>query len=662
MKISFSLTKKFSLLLAVFVVLIVGVLGLLIKSYDEPINFGTQEKLGNRLQRPVEKLFSELAWHRILAQKVALGDKDSQSKLSQIQTAVDEAFVSVGSVYNELIEDLQFTEDGLKKRKREHIQIATVLGEWKSLKEKLSGLKPNEIDDLHSHLISDVRTIITHLGDTSNLILDPDLDSYYLMDITLLALPQAQDRIQSVAIDLVKLAKQEAVTPEDRVRYAVYAAMMKEADIGRIAGDFQTVLNEDPNFYEKSPTLEAKLSPAHSQFVSHYEGLVQVVEKIAKGEAVPLNDGVVAAEKALTSSFDYWKVGVDELDHFLEIRVHSYQSNKQLAILASVLGVLLALSLSWFFIQYLIKAMHEISKTLAHASEKILSASTESANSATQLSEVTTQQAASLQQTMASLEEISAMVSQNADSAAKTHAAVEKNRAVSEDGSNNVAEMLQAIVEIKTTNEDVLSQMVASNKEFNEIVQVINEIGEKTKVINEIVFQTKLLSFNASVEAARAGEHGKGFAVVAEEVGHLAQMSGNAAKEISDMLAKSTQKVNEIVSGTKTKVDQLIEVGKEKIAIGEATVEKCQNALQEISSNAHSISQMIAEIAQASKEQAFGVQEINKAVSQLDDVTQKTSSVAQKGSSQAEQLSSESSLLEGSVQNLLSFIEGKKAA
>jgi methyl-accepting chemotaxis protein len=78
-----------------------------------------------------------------------------------------------------------------------------------------------------------------------------------------------------------------------------------------------------------------------------------------------------------------------------------------------------------------------------------------------------------------------------------------------------------------------MNQINYSNEQMSEIVKVIQEIETKTKVINDIVFQTKLLSFNASVEAARAGEQGKGFAVVAEEVGNLAQMSGNAAKEIS---------------------------------------------------------------------------------------------------------------------------------
>lgn len=86
--------------------------------------------------------------------------------------------------------------------------------------------------------------------------------------------------------------------------------------------------------------------------------------------------------------------------------------------------------------------------------------------------------------------------------------------------------------------------MKISNKKITEITKVISEVAAKTQVINEIVFKTKLLSFNASVEAARAGDQGRGFSVVAEEVGNLAKMSGDAAKEISNI----TEELKYIVS------------------------------------------------------------------------------------------------------------------
>lgn len=315
--------------------------------------------------------------------------------------------------------------------------------------------------------------------------------------------------------------------------------------------------------------------------------------------------------------------------------------------------------LSYTLVRDLVRSLSKIVSHLKRSSQEVLNASSQSSNSATELSDASTEQASSIQETMASVEQISAMVNQNAESASRVKSAVDTNKKATDEGSRSVNEMLAAIDEIKETNGEILGQMESSTREFSEIVKIIGEIGEKTKVINDIVFQTKLLSFNASVEAARAGEHGKGFAVVAEEVGNLAQMSGNAAKEITDMLSSSTRKVNDIVQDTSQRVDRLVEVGKDKIAMGQATAKKCQEAFERISENAGTVASMVSEIANASKEQAQGIQEINKAIGQLDRVTQQNASVAQQSSSQAGQLKTEADSLSHAVNTLVLLLSGR---
>src|SRR4029434_7758766 len=118
-----------------------------------------------------------------------------------------------------------FTPDGLAQRKREHVEAETVAREWTALKGKASAAGEG-----HLHLASDLRTMITHAGDTSNLILDPDLDSYYTMDITLLAVPQTQDRIARLTIEGLKAL----ATPEgsdERRHLAIGAALLRESDV-----------------------------------------------------------------------------------------------------------------------------------------------------------------------------------------------------------------------------------------------------------------------------------------------------------------------------------------------------------------------------------------------------------------------------------------------
>jgi len=323
------------------------------------------------------------------------------------------------------------------------------------------------------------------------------------------------------------------------------------------------------------------------------------------------------------------------------------------------LGGIVAMIFAYLVVRGPIKTMTDVVDVLSDASAQVSTVSTQIAGSSQDLSESTTQQSASLQETAASLEELTAMVSKNTENAKKAAESSVLSQEKAELGKQSVEKMLQAIDEINQSNEAIMGQIDMSNQKMEEIVKVIQDIGNKTKVINDIVFQTKLLSFNASVEAARAGEHGKGFAVVAEEVGNLAQMSGNAAKEITDMLGSSISKVEGLLDETKTGVQALIEQGKEKVEVGVTVANQCNEVLNEIVTNVSEVSAMASEISGASQEQAQGISEINKAVAQLEVVTQRNSTTSQQAASSAEVLYKQASTLTLAVGDLITTVQGR---
>lgn len=334
------------------------------------------------------------------------------------------------------------------------------------------------------------------------------------------------------------------------------------------------------------------------------------------------------------------------------------QTGTMVSILFTAVCALVGLAGAFIFSTKLSRQIDQVISSIAASSREVAAASTQIAKTSEELSQSTTEQAASLSETAASLEEINAMIGKAAESASATEKTSAVSHSKAEEGRQAVGQMLSSIEEISRSNEEIVGQVNHSNQQMAEIVRVIQEIGNKTKVINEIVFQTKLLSFNASVEAARAGEHGKGFAVVAEEVGNLAQMSGNAAKEISDMLDGSISKVENIVKESKAKVESLVESGKQKLEVGVDVARQCSAVLEEIVSNVAQVTTLSQEISQASREQSQGVGEINKAMGQLDSVTQQNSATSEQAASAAEQLSAQAITLKSAVDELAIVIRG----
>lgn len=449
-------------------------------------------------------------------------------------------------------------------------------------------------------------------------------------------------------------------TPEDTKNYLARI----EESLANFEKSRSQLMNKMNSTAEEKVMIE-KFDSAWKTFAA-FGG--EVLALAAKGDEASLNQLAemvrvrcpilaVPVEKAIEEMFA-WQTKLD-----VE-RVAQAKEKSDTTLWVSIALVSLSVILSTFFGIYFANTLvKSITENVSNISSSVLAIhhkSEDVASVASNLSEAATEQAAGLQETVTSIDQISAMIQRNSDSAVTSSQISEKSKIAAQRGKEKVEEMLNSIKDIAEGNNDLIGQVQKSNKEISEIVNVINDIAAKTVVINDIVFQTKLLSFNASVEAARAGEHGKGFAVVAEEVGNLASMSGNAATEISTMLNHSVNKVTEIVSNTKTMMDRLIINSKEKIDTGSQTAKECALSLDEILTNVTHVNEMVKEISVASQEQSAGVREVNKAMGQLDQITQQNSASAEASDKAANELNSQVQLLNTIVKQLSTIVTGEQ--
>ena len=369
------------------------------------------------------------------------------------------------------------------------------------------------------------------------------------------------------------------------------------------------------------------------------------------------------ARKQQADNFDILREKVDRHAKETVERIDIQRRRTALSILSFLwIGVAFGTLVNLLVSRNLVSAAYRAFDQIFLLSDRLSNSSRELAQQSSGLSEAASEEASAIQETASSVDEVSSMIRKNTENASASLQASVGSREVANQGREVVGRMVNAIEEIQSSNGEILKQVETGNKQMNEIAGVIGEISAKTRVINDIVFQTKLLSFNASVEAARAGEHGKGFAVVAEEVGNLAQMSGNAAKEISEMLEKSVSRVQQIVADTQKRVEGVITKGRATMATGIETAKACGGTLEKITVSIEQVDSRIKEIASASNEQAQGVAEIAKAMNQLDQVTHRNTSIARESATASEQLNLQSAELRRLVNGLISLLKGSSQA
>jgi methyl-accepting chemotaxis protein len=241
-----------------------------------------------------------------------------------------------------------------------------------------------------------------------------------------------------------------------------------------------------------------------------------------------------------------------------------------------------------------------------NASMVVNDAAAQVSQGSSDLSSRVQEQAAALEQTSATMHEMTAAVQANTENAAKVAELAHQVQGQSKDG---VAVMQQTIHAMKSIQE-------ASSK-----------IADIVSIIDSIAFQTNLLALNAAVEAARAGEHGRGFAVVASEVRALAGKSADAAKDIKGLIDDS---VNRIDVGTKL-------------------ADKSGEMLEQINQSVAQVATMIESISSASREQTTGISQVHLAIADIDRVTQENAALVEETTAAAESLSSEANGLRDSM-------------
>jgi methyl-accepting chemotaxis protein len=273
-------------------------------------------------------------------------------------------------------------------------------------------------------------------------------------------------------------------------------------------------------------------------------------------------------------------------------------------------------------------------RQLGQNATELVSAANQIASSSEEMSRGAQEQAQQMGQVSSAVEEISATILESSKNAGDASEGARGAAATASTGGEIVSETIrgmQRITDVVRKSADSIAKLATSADQIGEIISVIDDIAD----------QTNLLALNAAIEAARAGEQGRGFAVVADEVRKLAERTGKATREITDMIKGIQVETQDAVKSMETGIGE-VEKGREM-------ADRAGSSLNEVVTGAQRVMDMITQIATAAEQQSAAAEEISKNIESVTAITRETAKGVQESAAAAEELNRQAESLQKMV-------------
>jgi methyl-accepting chemotaxis protein len=637
---------KFLFVGLIFVLPLAAYLYLLITEMNAGSAFARKERSGVEYLRTLRPLLQYFPQHRGMVYAALNGDPSFDADIRALRARIEEAAAAVDEIDRRLDSTLHTAD------------------QWRAVKEAWNRVanQPSDAKDnfaAHTSLIAGLQGLISHIGERSNLILDPILDSYYLGDAAILKLPALIEDLGQARGLGTGMAARRASDPNEKPRLIMLNTRIMEHHRAIERGMdvvFQTNSSAKPVL---APRLEESLARLKI-FLD-----LQWNELIAKDAvAIAPADYFSAGTRAIEAQLALYEAILPTLDRLLEQRISAFDGKTRLVVAIAVATALLSVYLFAALYLSVRQAVHtlvrsgqrlaagdltaqtpmnsrdelvlvadgfnHVAREFSRFIASVVASAEELSNAASELSGATERVAhsANLQSeaagsTAAAMEEMTVSIGEVARHAGEAERISARARELSAQGEivvRRTAGEMEKLADSVCQSSEMITALGARSDEISAIVKVITEIAD----------QTNLLALNAAIEAARAGEQGRGFAVVADEVRQLAARTRQATDEIRQTIASIQDSIDRAVSAMRT--------GSEQVSAGVSLATEAATSLASIHEGALQTVQSITTIAAATHEQSMVSQDIAQHVEQIAGKADESTTVAHETSAIARHL------------------------
>jgi PAS domain S-box-containing protein len=323
--------QKFLLISLLFILPLALVMTLLIAEVNTKADFAQKEMQGSEYLRAVRTLLEDALHEQSTAHAYMNGDASLMADFTRAQAQIDTDLAALGALDGRLGAPLRTTD-----------AFNALSAYWHELKNRLPASNARMGDDLHATLIADIRRLIAQVGDTSNLILDPDLDSYYAMDAVLLKLPENQDLLARTRMLGERISLQQAFIADDRAQLTILSGLLR-SNIGAISQGMDVAFANNP-----AGNLQPALRDSLQDIITSNEALLEGINReMIYAPTITMTPEAyrALADAALQRSFTFWDRAVDSLDDLLLARIDDANQKKNLVLIVTTLVLALVLYL-----------------------------------------------------------------------------------------------------------------------------------------------------------------------------------------------------------------------------------------------------------------------------------------------------------------------------
>ena len=638
-------------------------LGLVLVTQNRAIRFGEKEMIGVNYNIAVIELIQEYRYSLVtLNLSLIESSQPDNSNTKNIYSSFQEKHTRLTDLDKEFGESLN-TSDNLTK----------IIKDSESFLNSIRSQNLPESKNYAQKILEKLIALNSHVGDTSNLILDPDLDSYYMMDITLIKIPILLEVSNRIEATLFQCIADKTISQENKIKlFSLYSEL--EAILNQILNSYEISYKYNSNLKEELDDIKKKCFSN----INLYKEELKVISNPAKPEIdlVKLENFpniIPVYNKSISELYELTSKSQTKL---LEKRISGLQLEQfiSISLVLIVTGLTVCIQYQIVFsitnplseavskfemlakgnlqhrieykgddeigvlsnsINYFIDYLSGLLRVIANLTNELKTIFEEISDMTIQLSSSTMNQAASTEESAAALEEISSSFIRISESIEKEAKDISEIGDITDHIAESVMNASKSIhvlgTIVETSAKEVKKGEIVIGKtvdSMNEIKSAADQISKIIILITEISKQISLLALNASIEAARAGEHGRGFSVVADEISKLSLRTEDSVKHIRSLIASTNSSVKEGIQNVGTVVE-VLKIIIEKINLTNSNAKQVGDEISSQSmnisfiANSHNQLQDLSEQIDAStKEEQIAISQISQSMNRISTETQ----------------------------------------